>query len=537
MRGGTRRLVDWRRSLTLIMVGLFTVGYFAATCSLASLGPFSFDELTTYNIARLPTAGDVWRAWLESGDGLPPVTHVVTHLVGSAFGFSHVAARMPGMVGFWLMCLGIFVFLRRRVCPTLAWVGMLLPVTALPVYAYAYQARGYGMVLAFASAAVVCWDLAHDRRWRFVALLGLPISLAAAIATHAYAVLVVVPLALAELTRTMERRRVDWFVWMGLVAVGFLFLPANPVLSHIRHLPEVARYTVRRDVSVFELTTLWGQFLSFGVTYFGLLAFVCLSWARAPQTDNPPSLTTREGQPSAAAWVLAIGLTALPAIGWVFANLITGLLLFRYVIATVIGFSLAIPLLCRVAITNRPQIALLLAAWVTLSAAWGIMTTRHAMLTTSVTTASIAGGQGCFRLLRLWTRLPADGLPIVVSDFNVFNQLHHYAPEPLKQRLVFLVDPEFGRLMAPYTPFYVRVFGQRREPLEEFLRSNPAFYLYDCGGSLPLLPMLVKAGVLVRDNGFVDTPQGRRLRDLYRVSVPGGSSENVGRRWPSAEER
>lgn len=530
MRGGARRLWGWSPRLTLIMVGLFTVAYFAVTSSLASLKPFSFDELTTYNIARLPTAGDVWQAWIESGDGLPPVTHVVTHLVGSAFGFSPVTARMPDMVGYWLMCLGIFVFLRRRACPTLAWVGMLLPVTAPPVYAYAYHARGYGMALAFASAAVVCWDLAHDRRWQVVALLGLPISLVGAIATHTYAVLVAVPLALAELTRTMERRRVNWFVWMGLVAVGFLFLPANPVLSHIRHLPELARYTGRGGVSVFELTALWGEFLSNGVTYFGLLAFVCLSWARAPQTDNSPSLSTRGEQLSAAAWVLAIGLMALPAIGWVFANLVTGVLVFRYVIAAVIGFSVAIPLLCRVTIANRPRTALLLAAWVTVSAAWGIMSTWHAMLTTSVTTVSIAGGQGCFRLLRLWTRLPADGSPIVVSDFNVFNQLHHYAPEPLKQRLVFLVDPEFGGLMAPYTPFYVRVFGQRREPLAEFLRSNPAFYVYDCGGSLPLLPMLVKAGMLVRDNGLVDTPQVRRLRDLYRVSVPASSSENMDRR-------
>ena len=485
----TYRVVCSRRSLPAILVGLFTLAYFAATCDLASLKPFWFDELTTYYIARSPTAGGVWRAWLESGDAVPPLVHLSMHFIGSALGFTHVTARLPDMLGFWLMCTCVFIFLRRRLCPMLAWVGMLLPLTVPTAYAYAYEARGYGMAAGFSAAAVLCWDLVDDTRWRRVALFGLPVFLAAAIASHLYAVLVVVPLGLAELARTIERRRVDWLVWMGLVAVGLLLLPANPVIFHIFHLPELAKKTWGHRVIVSELIALWPQFLSTSATYLGLLAIVSLCRDRVSGADDPPSLITREVQTPAADWVLVIGF-------------------------------------CRLGVRRRPEIAVLLAAWVVVAATGSIVTSRYALRTTTITTAHIAAGGGCFRLFNVWGKLPSDDLPIVVSDFYVFHQLHHYAPEPLKPRLVFLVDREFGGLIAPMVPFYAKVFAAHMEGFDQFVRSHRSFYLYDCGsiGKLPLLDWLLEAGATVHDSGLVDTPDIQLRRELYRVTLEGAAS-------------
>ena len=525
----TYRAVCSLLSLPAILVGAFTVAYFAATCDLASLKPLRDDELTTYEIAALPTAGDVWSAWFESPDGLPPVIHLTTHFIGSALGFSHVIARLPDTVGFWLMCVCVFIFLSRRVSPMLAWVGMLLPVTVPAAYFYAYEARGYGMVLAFSGAAVVCWDLAHHTRWRRVALLGLPILLAAAIATHLYAVLVVVPLALAELARTMERRQVDWWVWMGLAVVALLFLPANPVISRIHRLPWVVQYSDGHRVSLPQLMALPLQFLSIPATYFGLLALVCVCRDRMSRPDDLTSLTTRDARPPLSDWVLVIGLMALPAIGWSFAYLVTGVLLFRYVLAAVIGFSLGIALLCRVAVRRRPEIALLLAAWVAVTAAGSTVATRYGARTT-LTTAHIAAGSGCFRLLNVWGKLPPDGLPIAVSAFDLFTQIHHYAPDALKQRLVFLVDRgKFGAQIEAMAPFYAKVFGEHIEGLEQFVRSHRSFYLYDCGGigKLPILDWLLSAGASLRDSGLVETTDTLLRRELYRVSMTDGSTESA----------
>ncbi|MGH7786420.1 MAG: ArnT family glycosyltransferase [Candidatus Binatia bacterium] len=505
-------------------MGLFTVTYFAATYNLAAQKPFWFDELLTYNIAAMPTAGDVWRAWLQADDAMPPLVHFATHLSGSTLGFSHVTARLPAMVGFWLLCLCIFIFLRRRVCPMLALVGMLLPVTVPLVYSYAYEARAYGMVLGFCGAAVVCWDLASDARWRRVALLGLPIFLAGAIAAHTFAILVVVPLALAELARTLERRHVDWVVWMGLVAATLVILPVNPVVAHLRRSPNLAQFSVGRRANVPEVMEVWNQLLSTPANLLGLLALICIWRDRASPADDPSLPAAPGRQPSPADWVLIIGLMALPAIGWVFANLVTRLFPLRYVIATVIGFSLGVPLLCRMAIRRRPEIALLLAAWVVVAAAASPMSARHTMRKT-LTRANIAAGWGCFRLLNLWKNVPQDGLPIVMSDFFVYHQIHHYAPEPLKQRMVFVVDREFGKLIEPSVPFYSKVFGEHMEGLEEFLRSHRSFYLYDCGNPAqsPMMERLLGAGATVRDGGLLDTPDILLRRDFYRVSLNPGT--------------
>jgi di/tricarboxylate transporter len=105
-----------------------------------------------FEIAQLPTAADVIGAWFASGDGMPPLVHLATHLVGSTLGFSHVTGRLPAMVGFWLMCVCIFIFLRRRVGIALATIGMLLPVTAPRCTRMPTKPRGYGMVLGFAGA-------------------------------------------------------------------------------------------------------------------------------------------------------------------------------------------------------------------------------------------------------------------------------------------------------------------------------------------------------------------------------------------------
>ena len=511
------------------MVCLFTTAYFAATSTLASLKPLWFDELLTYNIARQPTAGAVWMAWLEASEQIPPVVHFATHLSGSMLGFSHITARLPAMVGFWVMCLSIFVFLRRRVGLMLALMGMLLPLSIPQAYFYAYEARAYGMVLGFCGAAVVCWDLAHATPWRGLALLGLPLCLAAAVASHPYAVLVVVPLALAELARSLARRRTDWWVWAGLASVVLVILPPNPITSHIRRYPQVARWAGSR-VTLFALIQLWGQFLSVTVAYLGLLVLVCLGWDRMARA---PAAPIRQARPPAGDWALVLGLVALPVVGWLLANLVTGLLLFRYVIPAVIGFSLGIPLLCRGVVKGRPW-ALLAAGWVAVAAAWNMLDARHEMRTTGLTTQHIAAGPGCFALLSVWSKLPQRDSPIVLSDFYVFHQIHHYAPEPLKRRLVFLVDRQSGGLIEPYMSFYRRVFGERMEPFDEFLRAGRSFYLYDCGspGRLPLVSMLLRANASLRDSGLHEIPDAVPRRDLYRVApagVPRRRSSSSGR--------
>ena len=68
---------------------------------------------------------------------------------------------------------------------------------------------------------------ADDRR-RLLSLVGLTASLAAALASHYYAVLIFVPLAAGEVARTIVRRRLDPWVWLAFALATiplWVFLP------------------------------------------------------------------------------------------------------------------------------------------------------------------------------------------------------------------------------------------------------------------------------------------------------------------------
>jgi hypothetical protein len=508
------------------MVALFTVAYFAATSILASRKGYGFDELTTVYIAKFPTLGAVWKAWSEGPDGLPAFTHFLTHLGFSVFGFSHFAARSPEILGFWLMCVCIFIFLNRRIGPVLASLGMLLPLTAPTAYFYSFEARGYGMVLGFCGAALLCWDLAVDNRWRRLALLGVPIFLAGAIAIHPYAFLVCIPLGFAELARTWERRRVDWPVWISFTATAIPWLATYPVLAHIYQLglgTSTSGTTLYRT-GLGRLFEIWPQYLSLPATYVGLLAVVCLTNLIRPSADGTASQSSPGREARLPEWVLIIGLIALPAIGMVFASLSTGALLVRYVAATIIGFSLGIPLLCQATLKRRPEFALLCAAWVAVAAVGGVMNTRDDMLHLG----DIQAGRSCFAPMRVGSQLPPDGLPVVVSDPYYYTQLAFYAPKEINQRLMYLADMSFERLAKfnAAMDFYKRVFGWRMEPFDKFIESKSSFYLYDCqeNGPNTLKTRLTTRGAVLRDSGLPLTVGVFFRTDLYHVTMPGNST-------------
>jgi len=83
-------------------------------------------------------------------------------------------------------------------------------------------------VLGFAAFSLLCWQSLADDRRRILSLAGLSASLAAALASHYYAVLIFVPLVLGEGARTIVRRRLDPWVWLAFAVATiplWVFLP------------------------------------------------------------------------------------------------------------------------------------------------------------------------------------------------------------------------------------------------------------------------------------------------------------------------
>ncbi len=197
-------------------IGLLTIAYAITVVLWAREKPFWYDELFTIYMCRLESFGAMWTALKDGADLTPPFLYLAVKWSQAVFGENHVGTRVPMMIGFWLMSLSLYLFLRQRTTATLALVGALFPF-ATNAFSYAFEARSYGIVLGGAGLALVCWQRAGNVSRRKLWLVGLSLSLGLALLTHCYAILLLFPFFLGEVARTLTGRRVDWPIWLCLL--------------------------------------------------------------------------------------------------------------------------------------------------------------------------------------------------------------------------------------------------------------------------------------------------------------------------------
>src|ERR1700712_4256491 len=193
---------------------VFTVLYAVPTVYLAHLKLFWDDEFFTLYLSRTPTWHDLLQALATGADQHPPSFYYITHLMTTVFGSGHVTVRLPAILGFWLLCICLYEIVRDLATPEWAVVAMFFPLST-GFYYYASEARGYGLVCGFAAVAMLSWMRAAAHRNRMVYIPLLAVSLAAAVASHYYAGLVVLPLALGELIRARHTKKIDWPIWIA----------------------------------------------------------------------------------------------------------------------------------------------------------------------------------------------------------------------------------------------------------------------------------------------------------------------------------
>src|SRR5262245_35022265 len=167
-------------------------------------------------IATLPSFSSVWRALLTGHEQIPLGFFAIERLSWGVFGINSVALRLPALLGCLVMSLALFKFVSRRLSPAYGLLASVFPMTT-SAFAYAREARPYGLELAFAALALVCWQQATESNNRLLALIGLWLSFVAAISCHYYGILLILPLAFGELIRTIARRRVDFGIWSCFV--------------------------------------------------------------------------------------------------------------------------------------------------------------------------------------------------------------------------------------------------------------------------------------------------------------------------------
>jgi hypothetical protein len=247
-----------------VMWAVFTLLYAIPTVYLARIKLFWDDEFFTLYLSRTSSWHDLIQALSTGADQHPPSFYYLTHLSTTLFGASHLAERLPAILGFWLLCICLYEIVRDLTTPAWAAVAMFFPLST-EFYYYASEARGYGLVSGFAALAVLSWLRLAAHRKRTVYLPLLAVALVSAVASHYYAILIVVPLALGELMRTRFTRKIDWPIWMAFTSAG---LPILAFLGTIRSAQGYSKH--------FWAIPVWSDAFSFYQTEFGLGMFTLL---------------------------------------------------------------------------------------------------------------------------------------------------------------------------------------------------------------------------------------------------------------------
>jgi hypothetical protein len=440
------------------------------TCAIASKRMLWNDELFTLYISRLGSLSDILAVLSTGADQSPPTFYLLTHVLLKLLGESHLAIRLPEMLGVLLMSFCLFRFVSKRTTTLYGLAAMVFPLITI-AYEYAYEARPYGLVLGFSGLALLCWQGATEHPKRVWWLIGMAASGAAAISSHYYAVFLFVPLGAGEIVRSLWRKRIDLPIWIALSSMLVPLALFYPVIQE-------ARGFAHHFWSPSEWRMIPSFYYVLLIPALGPIVATLIASSLWPSGDslrhqsiNPtpsPNLFPHE-------IAAAIGFAAIPAVAVVLGKLVIGAFTYRYALSAVIGFGILCPLAFQRVDRGRPIMG---TCFTLLSCLWflvmGVNQFNHQA---TISTA--------------WSNtyefLQTKGdprLPIVAGDPHTFMTLAYYAPPAISSRVVYLANPQvslryFGhdtvdRGMLDLKPW----FPVAVEEYDTFLVSHDRFLVY-----------------------------------------------------------
>ena len=403
------------------VVLLLTVVYGLGAILHARAKPLWYDEIITTVAATEPTAAATWET-AQKIDINPPLVHLLMHYSMRWFSKPEIGARIPSIVGFWIFCLCLYRFTRRRLGIFYALAALLLPVVT-SAYVYAVEARGYGPSLAFSGVALLAWQTAAGRTGRGWALPVLAVSLAGATMCHYYTVLLYMPLAGGEAFRWYRTRKFDAGIWAAFAVGGSALLWRISVIAGSSAELAAHSWTPPSPEQILEFWETGLQHsLAFVVLLVALLALSIVAGRKSlePEPEAPVALEDHE-------LIAGVLFLAIPIAAVAVALLITHVFTIRYALFSLAGFAYLVPMLTARLSNGRTLVGFLLT--ITLLAGLGVMTMETPPVQDPFLHEPI-----------LAKALQTDD--VIISDGVLFLQMWQYAPAPLKSRILYLADGE-----------------------------------------------------------------------------------------------
>ena len=309
------------------------------------------DEFLSFYGDSTASLRTVWNVQLHSPISLdPPTYHLLSHLSMNLLGRNAEALRLPALLGFMLLEVCLYSLVRRLAGDRAALIAMAFPLMTAS-FRYSVEGRPYGLLLGLYALSLLCWytAAAKEKGPRMLPLAGLAVAIALAITSHYFGVLVLLPVSIGELARTVQRRRFDWPL-VGALTVGFasigIVLPfQNALLPYRQHY-----YT--SAVNLHNITQgyreIFLRYNSFPVPVQRVLALLLvvatLSLAVAAVRLFRHKAATQDRALWVGLWTALLAFAALPFFGYLFGKFVTHTMEVRYVIAALIAFAVALAL-------------------------------------------------------------------------------------------------------------------------------------------------------------------------------------------------
>ena len=475
----------------------------------ARLKPFWHDEIYTILMSRLPTLGAMWEASAAGVDLSPPLNLWLTRMVHAALGVGNPQTRIPAILGFALTIAVAFTVLLRRAGATAALSGALLPFFTAGLR-YAYEARGYGMMMGLSALSLYCWMEVAAQRQRSRNLALLTLALAASVWNHYFGVFAFAPIVAGEYARVLRHRRFDTGVVLALAAATCAAIPLHPLVrvSASQRLTFWSSVTPAAVIEVYRF--LFDALLSVPLILaaFAIAGTLAAGFiiVRVRPGTSPDDRRVQSHEAVAIATAVAI-----PLLGVSIGGVITGVFVPRYALSSVAGVSMAIPLIVWRANTRRTPAELVMCA----TLVYFILASVF-----SVVRSTDAGFQNPAIERPLLIQSLRSPSPTVVASSLQFLQLWYYLPSELKPRVRYLADPAAALRWTGSDTFdlgYVALAARTVVPVESyaaFVAAHPTFRVYETGSGW-LLSELASAGARIEEIG---REHGGKL---YRVTMPG----------------
>lgn len=418
-----------------ILVLIVATGTMIAQSSANSL---VFDELLTWSTDTLATPGMIWHSIKVAPLPLdPPLYHWIEYSAIKTFGESDLAIRLTSMVGMLAALWLVYVFARRIANPGTGLIAMSI-IVASGALSYGYNARPYGLVLAAAAGALVSWQNIVRDKSRFSSILCFGACLAIADSSHYYSVLLNVPFAAGEFVRAWRRRKIDWPVLAAMAAGNAIMVAFLPLLPATRAYENGYWRGVQRS----DLMAAYQMFFGSARKFEAIVAFLIAAYiiakvrARARSNGGAPA-EARALAPEEAATLIAFAV--YPLIVFAFSREVTHTFAERFTVPAILGLSILPAVAMRSLAGSNAVLTAIAAVVLSLGPLQAFQAVRHK--SDPPTRYSPHFAPAMVSETAVFNQLP-ESSKIVITSHVLFLRMMKYAPQPIRQRAVFvdLVD-------------------------------------------------------------------------------------------------